>query len=69
MRDELQRHLKPLERRGLLEPWHDRKIVPGADWSGAIDDNLRRAEFVLLLVSKDFIESDYIIGTELAVAM
>ena len=69
LRDELQGHLKLLERRGLLAPWHDRKIVPGADWSGAIDTHLRGAELVLLLVSKDFIESDYIMGTELAVAM
>ena len=69
LRDELQGHLKLLERRGLLAPWHDRRIVPGADWSGAIDGNLRQAELVLLLVSKDFIESDYIMGTELAVAM
>ena len=69
LRDELQGHLKLLERRGLLAPWHDRRIVPGADWSGAIDGYLRKAELVLLLVSKDFIESDYIMGTELTVAM
>ena len=69
LRDELQGHLKLLERRGLLAPWHDRRIVAGADWSGAIDSHLRQAELVLLLVSKDFIESDYIMGTELAVAM
>jgi len=69
LRDELQGHLKLLERRGLLAPWHDRQIVLGAHWSGAIDANLRNAELVLLLISKDFIESDYIWGTELAVAM
>ena len=64
LRDELQGHLKLLERRGLLAPWHDRRIVPGADWSGAIDGYLRNAELVLLLVSKDFIASDYIMGTD-----
>ncbi len=69
LRDELQGHLKILERRGLLAPWHDRKIVPGQDWSQQIDKNLRAAELVLLLVSKDFIESDYIMGTELGAAM
>ena len=69
LRDEWQGHLKLLERRGLLAPWHDRRSVPGADWSGAIDSYLLQAELVLLLVSKDFIESDYIMGTELAVAM
>ncbi|MDB5778076.1 MAG: response regulator receiver protein [Polaromonas sp.] len=69
LREELQGHLKLLERRGLLAPWHDRQIVPGANWANAIDANLRSAELVLLLVSKDFIESDYIWGTELSVAM
>ena len=69
LRDELQGHLKLLERRGLLAPWHDRQIVPGSDWSAEIDANLRRAELVLLLVSKDFINSDYIMGVELAAAM
>ena len=69
LRDELQGHLKLLERRGLLAPWHDRQIRPGADWGTEIDLNLKRAELVLLLVSKDFIESDYIMGVELAAAM
>jgi CheY-like chemotaxis protein len=69
LRDELQGHLKILERRGLLAPWHDRKIVPGQEWAGQIDEYLRNAELVLLLVSKDFIESDYIMGTELKAAM
>src|SRR5688572_23407392 len=41
LRDELQGHLKILERRGLLAPWHDRKIVAGQDWAGEIDSNLR----------------------------
>jgi CheY-like chemotaxis protein len=69
LRDELQGHLKILERRGLLAPWHDRKIVAGHDWSHEIDAHLRSAELVLLLISKDFIGSDYIMGTELRAAM
>lgn len=69
LRDELQGHLKILERRGLLAPWHDRRIEAGQDWAGEIDVHLRSAELVLLLVSKDFIESDYIMGIELRAAM
>jgi CheY-like chemotaxis protein len=69
LRDELQGHLMILERRGVIRSWHDRAIVPGHDWSREIDEHLRRADLVLLLVSKDFIASDYIMGTELAVAM
>lgn len=66
-RDELAGHLKILERRGLIQVWYDRKIVPGADWNAAIEAALDRAE--LLLVSKDFMESDYIFGVELKKAM
>ena len=69
LRDELQAHLKILERRGLLAPFHDRKIVAGEDWSAAIDTRMRNAELVLLLISNDFIASDYIMGTELRTVM
>jgi CheY-like chemotaxis protein len=69
LRDELAGHLKILERRGLIRAWHDRKIVAGADWAAAIDENLDRADLVLLLVSKDFVESEYIFGVELKRAM
>ena len=48
----------------LHAPWHDRRIEPGQDWAGEIDTPLREAELELLLISKDFIESDSIMGTE-----
>lgn len=69
LRDELAGHLKILERRGLIRAWHDRKIVAGQDWAAVIDENLESAELVLLLVSKDFMGSDYIFGVELKRAM
>jgi len=47
------------QREGLIQPWHDRLIPPGADWEKEIDDNLERADIILLLVSIDFITSDY----------
>ena len=69
LRGELAGHLKILERRGLISAWHDRQIVPGQAWGQAIDEHLTSADLVLLLVSKDFIGSDYIWGVELAQAM
>jgi CheY-like chemotaxis protein len=69
LREELRGHLKILERRGLLASWHDREIKPGEDWHAKIDEQLQMADLVLLLVSKDFIESDYIFGNELTIAM
>ena len=53
----------------LCAPWHDRRIEPGQDWAGEIDTPLREAELVLLRISKDFIESDSIMGTELCAPM
>ncbi len=69
LRDELEGHLKILERRGLVQGWHDRKIVSGRNWSAEIDRNLLEAELVLFLVSSDFVNSDYIIGRELKTTM
>lgn len=68
-RDELAGHLKILERRGLIQVWYDRKIVPGQAWAPAIEDALDRAELVLLLLSKDFMESEFIFSVELKKAM
>lgn len=69
LRDELQRHLTILERRGVIRSWHDRAITAGSNWSHEIDQRLRTADVVLLLISTDFIASDYIFGVELDVAM
>jgi hypothetical protein len=69
LRNELNGHLKILERRGMVQAWHDRAIFAGTAWGTEIDSHLRNAELVLLLVSKDFVESDYIWSNELNIAM
>ena len=69
LRDELQRHLKILQLRGLIAPWHDRAIVPGQAWDTEIHRELQAAELVLLLLSVDFLSSDYILGVELKTAL
>jgi internalin A len=69
LRDELETHLKLLQRQGLIQPWHDRRIIPGDDWEDDIDDNLDRADIILLLISADFIASDYCYEKEMQRAM
>lgn len=69
LREELEAHLKILERRGVLRSWHDRHIVAGEDWAGEISDALERADLVLFLVSADFIDSDYCWGKEMTRAL
>ena len=59
LREELEKHLKLLERQRVISFWHDRKILPGSDWDREIDRRLERASIILLLVSADFIASDY----------
>jgi hypothetical protein len=67
--DELRTSLRGLERQGLVEWWHDREIVPGWEWDEAIDKNLRSAEVILLLVTPDFMSSDYVFESEIARAI
>lgn len=68
-RDELQVHLRLLERQGLVECWHDRKILAGTEWNLEISENLQRADVILLLISPDFINSDYCYDVEMKVAL
>ncbi|MFO1430072.1 MAG: TIR domain-containing protein [Candidatus Competibacteraceae bacterium] len=69
MLDQLKVFLKPLQREGLIKTWHDRDISPGTEWSPQIDKNLESARIILLLVSPDFMASDYIWDIELKRAM
>lgn len=69
LRAELETHLAILTRQGLLESWHDRQIVPGSDWRKAIEDNLTHAQIVLLLISADFLASDYCYSVEVQSAL
>src|SRR5262245_47878377 len=69
LREKLEAHLALLKRRGLFDVWHDRKIGAGREWVGKINDALERADVVLLLVSADFLASDYCQDKELARAM
>jgi internalin A len=69
LRNELKTHLKLLQRQGMIEPWHDRDIDAGDEWKRKIDENLERADIILLLVSADFIASDYCYEIEMRRAL
>jgi internalin A len=69
LRDELETHLKLLQRQQVISTWHDRKILPGREWDHEIDVRLERAAIILLLVSADFVASDYCWDEEVARAM
>lgn len=69
IRNELEKHLSILKRQGVISEWHDRKISSGMEWESEIDQQLQSASIILLLVSSDFIASEYCYGKELQVAM
>ncbi len=61
----LQVHLKPLERAGLIDRWDDTKILSGMDWKKEIRKALDAARVAVLLISADFLASDFIAADEL----
>lgn len=63
--DELLKHMSPYERAGIFTAWNDKKIVPGSGWSDAIKTALTSAKVAVLLVSPDFLESNFIHEHEL----
>lgn len=69
LREQLNTHLSILSRNGLLEEWHDRKIVAGQNWQSEIDNHLDESDIVILLISPDFIASEYCYGIELSKAI
>jgi tetratricopeptide (TPR) repeat protein len=68
-RETLDKHLSALVREGLIEIWHDRQITGGREWAGAIDQALKGSDIVLLLISADFLDSDYCNDVELTEAI
>lgn len=69
LRNELEKHLSPLKRMGRITTWHDRRITPGEEFEGQIDHYFAKADIILLLISSDFINSDYCYQVEMANAL
>ncbi len=59
LRKELENHLSVFTHQGKISIWHDGKIMPGEVWDRQIKDNLNTADIILLLVSSDFMASEY----------
>jgi tetratricopeptide (TPR) repeat protein len=62
-------HLRFLEHERSLLIWHDRLLKGGMDWSHEIDDRLNHSRLILLLISPDFVASDYCYGIEMRRAL
>jgi hypothetical protein len=66
---ELEKHLSLLRQQGIITEWHHRKIVAGTNWQHAIDAHLTTASVILLLISADYLASDYCYSTEMQRAL
>jgi hypothetical protein len=67
--NKLKTALSPLQRIDLTDVWHDRDISGGMRWKEEINKHLNAAQIILLLISPDFIASDYCYSTEMKRAL
>jgi hypothetical protein len=63
--NELTSHLKVLQRQNLISAWKDTDISPGTEWEPQIMDRLNRAQLILLLISANFMASDFCYSIEM----
>jgi hypothetical protein len=68
-KDDLLKHLKPLQRSGLIEEWHDQALSAGDHLDTEILRQLDQYDIILFLVSPDFLNSDYCVDIELATGL
>jgi len=68
-REQLDRHLSSLKQQNCIDVWHDHNISPGRDWKHEIDIHLNNAQIILLLVSADFLASEYCYSVEMKQAI
>jgi nucleoside 2-deoxyribosyltransferase len=63
--ERLQVHLRPIVREGLVQIMADTEIKAGEKWKERITSALNRAAIAVLLISADFLASDFIVDNEL----
>lgn len=67
--EQLEHQLSLLKRRGTIATWHRHQINAGKDRQGELDTHLNTASLILLLISPDFLASDYCYETEMQHAL
>ncbi len=63
--ERLRIHLKPFEKKGQIDLWVDTKIKAGEKWKDKINSALEKSTIAILLISADFLASDFIVDNEL----
>lgn len=62
-------HLAVLRRDGLIREWFDRDILAGDDLDGKIATKIESSSLFLLIVTPDFLNSDYCVEREMVRAL
>lgn len=65
MLEHLKKHLMPLQRSGQITIWSDTNLNAGVEWEKELHQHLENADIILLLISPDFMASDYCYSTEM----
>jgi hypothetical protein len=68
-KDRLKEELMVLERTEAIKIWDDRSLLVGSEWDKEIVKQLETADIICLLVTKDFVASDYCWSKELKMAI
>ncbi len=63
--ERLRVHLKPLKRDNDIEFWDDAQIEAGARWEQEIKNALGQATIAVLMISADYLASDFVVNNEL----
>src|SRR5687768_16289770 len=64
-KDKLVSHLGVLQSAGLISLWSDQEIGAGADWEQALSQAMSQAKVAILLISANYLTSDFILGKEI----
>ncbi len=67
--ERLRIHLKPLEKEGIINVWDDTKIKVGDKWKEEILKALSESAIAILIISADFMNSDFITENELPIIL
>ncbi len=62
-------HLAGLRRQGNIAIWNDQDILPGEEWDNSIKEEIATADIILLLISANFLNTEYIWDVEIKKAM
>ena len=69
MLEYLKKHLTLLQRSDHITVWSDTNLNAGVEWKKELHQQLESADIILLLISPDFMCSDYCYNTEMKRAM